>query len=217
MRGVSGKRRCKCPSPSFLSQIFDYGNTDIEKRAIFYKRLLPLLEFGRERKGIDLSQVVLTHHRLRDLGRQALTLRGGEYPKLDPLTDTGSREIRDPAREQLNQIIARVNDLFGGDATENDKLVYVNHVKGKLLESDVLVQQATSNTKEQFASSPDLGKALTNAIIDAFAAHSDLSRQALDSEIVRRGLRDVLLGPAQLYETLRKKSGESDHGCAAPP
>jgi hypothetical protein len=36
---------------TFLSQIFDYCNTGIEKRAIFYKRLLPLLEFGREREG----------------------------------------------------------------------------------------------------------------------------------------------------------------------
>jgi hypothetical protein len=36
---------------TFLSQIFNYGNTAIEKRAIFYKRLLPLLEFGREREG----------------------------------------------------------------------------------------------------------------------------------------------------------------------
>ncbi len=47
---------------AFLSQIFDYGNTAIEKRFIFYRRLLPLLEFGREREGIDLSKVVLTHH-----------------------------------------------------------------------------------------------------------------------------------------------------------
>jgi len=194
---------------AFLSQIFNYGNTDIEKRAIFFRRLLPLLEFGREREGVDLSQVVLTHHRLRNLGKQALGLPGGEYPKLEPMTETGSREIRDPLRERLDEIIARVNDLFGGDATENDKLVYVNHVKGKLLESDVLVQQASSNTKEQFAGSPDLGKALTNAIIDAFAAHSDLSKQALDSETVRRGLRDILLGPAQLYETLRNKNSAS--------
>jgi len=44
---------------SFLSQIFDYGNTDIEKRFIFYKRLIPLLEFGRERETVDLSKVVL--------------------------------------------------------------------------------------------------------------------------------------------------------------
>lgn len=199
---------------AFLGQIFDYGNTDVEKRAIFYKRLLPLLEFGREREGIDLSQVVLTHHKLRDQGRQSLVLGGGAYPKLEPLTDTGSGQIQEPERAYLKEIISRVNDLFGGDATENDKLVYVNHVKGKLLESELLAQQAASNTKEQFASSPDLGKALTNAIIDAFAAHSDLSKQALDSEIVRRGLRDILLGPARLYETLR---GNASPGSAWQP
>jgi type I restriction enzyme, R subunit len=36
---------------SFLSQIFDYANTAVEKRFLFYKRLVPLLEFGREREG----------------------------------------------------------------------------------------------------------------------------------------------------------------------
>lgn len=41
-------------------------------RALFYKRLLPLLEFGREREGIDLSKVKLTHHKLTNKGRQAL-------------------------------------------------------------------------------------------------------------------------------------------------
>jgi type I restriction enzyme R subunit len=59
---------------SFLSQIFDYGNTAIEKRSIFYKRLLPLLEFGREREGIDLSKVVLTHHNLKSQGRRPMPL-----------------------------------------------------------------------------------------------------------------------------------------------
>ncbi len=59
---------------SFLSQIFDYGNTDIEKRSIFFRRLLPLLEFGREREGVDLSKVQLTHHTLRNQGKQNLPL-----------------------------------------------------------------------------------------------------------------------------------------------
>jgi len=171
---------------------------------------LPLLEFGREREGVDLSKVVLTHHRLRDLGKQPLSLVGGEYPKLEPMTETGGHQIRDPAKELLSEIISRVNDLFGGDATENDKLVYVNNViKGKLLESEIFVQQAASNTKEQFANSPDLGSALMNAIIDAFAAHGTMSKQALESENVRRGLKDILLGPAQLYEALRDKSNNT--------
>ena len=32
-----------------------------------------------------------------------------------------------------------------------------------------------------------------------------MSKQALDSEKVRHGLRDILLGPAQLYEALRSR------------
>lgn len=54
---------------AFLSQMIDYGNTDIEKRFIFYKRLIPLLEFGRERETVDLSKVVLTHHTVRSAAR----------------------------------------------------------------------------------------------------------------------------------------------------
>ena len=41
--------------------------------------------------------------------------------------------------------------------------------------------------------------------MDALAAHTTMSKQALESERVREGLKDVLLGPAQLYEALREK------------
>lgn len=57
---------------SFLSQIFNYENTDIEKRSIFYRRLLPPLEFGRERDEVALSGVVLTHHDLKNKGKRDL-------------------------------------------------------------------------------------------------------------------------------------------------
>ena len=192
---------------SFLSQIFDYGNTDIEKRAIFFKRLLPLLEFGREREGVDLSKVVLTHHKLKEQGKRNLPLVNGEYPKLAPLTEPGSGEVREKEKIYLGEIIAKVNDLFEGELSDDDKLIYVNHVlKGKLLESQILVQQANSNTKEQFANSPDLANELMNAIMDALTAHGTMSKQALDSDRVRGGLKDILLGPAQLYESLRQQA-----------
>ena len=65
---------------------------------------------------------------------------------------------------------------------------YVNNVlKGKLLESEILVQQATNNTKEQFSNSPDLGTELMSAIMDAFTANTAMSTQSLDSERVRSG------------------------------
>ena len=193
---------------TFLSQIFDYGNTDIEKRTIFYKVLLPLLEFGREREGIDLSKVKLTHHTLKSLGRQPMILADGLPPTLSPIMDAGSGSLQVKQRAYLNEIIESVNQLFDGDLTDQDKLVYVNHVlKGKLLESDTLKQQATNNTKEQFANSPDLKSELLSAIIGALDAHGTMSRQALDSEDVRDGLKNILLNHAQLYESLRQPEG----------
>ena len=107
----------------------------------------------------------------------------------------------------MDEIIEKVNGLFEGELSDDDQLVYVNGVlKGKLLENETLVQQASSNSKEQFSNSPDLKIALLQAIMDPLDAHQTMSSQALASERVRDGLKDVLLGPAQLYEALRERS-----------
>ena len=192
---------------AFLSQIFDYGNTAIEKRFIFYKRLLPLLEFGREREGIDLSKVVLTHHNLKNQGKRDHTAGRRGDAETEPHTQNpAAARCRRRKRRGWQRSSRKVNDLFEGELTEDDRLVYVNNViKGKLLESEILVQQAANNTKEQFANSPDLSSELLNAIMDALAAHNTMSKQALESEHVRAGLKDILLGPAQLYEALRAR------------
>ena len=68
------------------------------------------------------------------------------------------------------------------------------------------VQQAANNSKEQFGNSPDLSQAILHAIMDALEAHQSMSTQALGSERIRAGLKDILLGPAQLYEALRARA-----------
>jgi len=192
---------------SFLSQIFDYGNTAIEARSTFYRRLIPLLEFGRERTTLDVSKIVLTHHKLSSQGQRPLSLGGGSDP-LKPLTATGTGTLQEKEKALLAEILTKLNELFQGDVSDDDQLIYVNNViKGKLMESETLVQQANHNSKEQFANSPALTQAILDAIIDAFEAHSTMSKQALDSSKVREGLKEVLLGPAKLYEGLRSKSG----------
>ena len=137
-----------------------------------------------------------------------MKLADGKYPELPPLAEVGTGTVRDEKKAYLAEIIEKVNDLFKGDLTDNDKLVYVNDViKGKLLESETLKKQARNNKKEQFATSPDLGKEILSAIMDALEAHETMSTQALASDELREGLKEILLGPARLYESLR---GESD-------
>lgn len=198
---------------TFLSQIFDYGNTDIEKRSIFYKQILRILEFGREREGIDLSKVMLTHHNLKNRGKQPMSLNDGENPKLEPITEAGSGTVQEKEKARLSEIIKKVNDLFGADTTDGDQLVYVSQViMGKLCESETLKQQAKANSKEQFANSPDLRDAILNAIISAYDAHTSLSKQALNSESVRDGMKDILLGQVGLYEKLKATASDATAG-----
>ena len=193
---------------AFLSQVFDYGSTAIESRFIFYKRLTPLLEFGRQREGIDLSKVVLTHHKLTSKGQKTLAL-GGEGEKLKPITESGSGSVQEKEKVFLAELLERLNDLFQGDVSDNDQVVYVNNViKGKLLESEKLTEQAANNTKEQFSNSPDLPDELVNAIIDTFDAHATMSKQALDSTEIRKRIQETLLGPGQLWEMLRAQAAD---------
>ena len=133
---------------------------------------LAVLEFGREREGIDLSKVILTHHNLKRPG-PARAARRRREPEA-----RADHRIRRRLRAGKGKSpcsprsLTKVNDLFEGELTDDDQLVYVNNViKGKLLESVILAQQATNNTKEQFANSPDLSNELLNAIMDALAAH----------------------------------------------
>jgi type I restriction enzyme R subunit len=191
----------------FLGQMFDYGNTDYEKLYLFAKMLLPLLDYGRERDGLDLSALKLTHHRMRDLGQQKLNLAGAEAgPALAPVTEVGSGQVQDKHKQRLREIIAAMNDLFEGEITEGDTVAYVDTViKEKLLESDLLRSQAVANTKEQFGNSPNLGDELMNAIMDAMAAHQTMSRQALNSDNIRGRILATLLGPGQLWEGLRAR------------
>ena len=190
---------------TFLSQIFDYGNTAVEKRAMFYKPLARLLDFGRERPGVDLSKVVLTHYHLKDGKAARLSVKERPNIPLDPLADAGRGQVQDKEKARLSEIIEKVNDLFAGDLTDEDRVAFVHHVRDKLLESEQLQAQAANNSKAQFSASPDLSNAITQAVIGALDSYTAMSTQALNSEATKQGLKSVLLDLTGLYELLRAK------------
>ena len=191
---------------TFLSQIFDYANTDFEKRAIFFRYLTRLLKFGREREGIDLSQITLTHHRLKRIDPRALPLSDKDAPKLKPVTEAGSGEVREKQTAYLSELIEKLNTIFGSDTTDGDQLSFINTLGEKTLESKRLQQQAASNTKEQFNASPDLTAEIIEAVMETMDVQQELSTRALNSTEVRDGVKHWLLNYFKLYEKLRDRA-----------
>jgi type I restriction enzyme R subunit len=180
---------------SFLSQIVNYADTDLEKHTIYLRLLLPLLDENAASVDIDLSTVLLTHYNLRKVAEGDLGLHKGteQQPWVPGAVAAGSGAAQTPEQIKLREIIVKLNQLFEGDLTDNDLLNYARTVTDKLVENPVLVQQHGANTAAQFAASTDFHKAVEDAVVKAYDTHSQMAGQVLSSEAVMTGFRSVVL------------------------
>jgi type I restriction enzyme R subunit len=195
----------------FLSQIVDYGSdTALEKRAIYFRHLAPLLEIPGGKEPIDLSRVILTHYNIKDLGQHQLPHAGGDGDdsKLTPMTAMGSAKLHAPDLVRLREIIQKMNDLFEGELTDADQINFVNHIRDKMLENPVLAQQAAANKRDQFAASPDFHEAMMTAVVNAYDNHMSMSEQVLKKDNVKAGLKEILKD--LVYEAFAKGLPSSD-------
>jgi type I restriction enzyme R subunit len=155
---------------------------------------------------VDLSTVVMTHYNLRQVSAGSLGL---STPAIDPsyvptASDVGTGKAKDAEMVKLQQLIAKLNDLFEGELSENDLLNYARTVSDKITEQSVLVQQFQANTEAQFAASTDFKQAVQNAVVKAYDSNSKMTSQVLSNELVMTGFRDVVL---QLFADKINKGG----------
>jgi type I restriction enzyme R subunit len=158
----------------FMSQIVEYGSAALEKRSIFYRLLDKRLRDRVDRDDIDLSSLSLVAVRQVDRGKADLGL--GERVGLKGMTDAGSAEKKDPKMVALQEVIDRLNDLFGTEefsASQPDS--FVRALVDRMLENEALVQQARVNTVKQFAESPDFDEAVVDAVTDNQGAHKKIA------------------------------------------
>jgi type I restriction enzyme R subunit len=193
----------------FLAQLIDYHDTTLEKRAIFYRLLAPLITDENRDRSIDLSDVKLTHFSLRKGADADLELDEGGNP-LPPFSAVGTGTAKDPEYVRLRQIIDTMNTLFEGETlTENDMVGFSQYVGGKFGESAVLKDQAGVNTLEQFLASPDLSTAFMDAVIDSESNFRNMSDQVLGSKPIQVAILALLA--KDFYEKHgRAASADSD-------
>jgi type I restriction enzyme, R subunit len=158
----------------FMSQIIDYGDPALEKKQIYLRNLDRVIQPDNYTAPIDLSDVVLKHVKQIDRGRIDIGL--GVRVGLSGITAAGSGEKRDPKMVAFQQVLDRLNDLFGSeDFTESQKVSFLEAMLRTLLDDDSLVQQAKVNSAKQFVESPDFDYAVTGAVADNQGAHEKMS------------------------------------------
>jgi type I restriction enzyme R subunit len=183
----------------FLSQIVDFADTDLEKRSIYYKHLLPVLRVNDAKVSLDLSGVVLAKYALKDKGRAQLQL-SGEDALLKPPTEVGTGQAKDPVLVTWEEIIQQANLPFEGE--ELDAVAhFVEGVRRELIKNETLQKQAQNNSRSHFGSSPHLEKAVTDAVSNSMDSHYNLSLQALGDKTKMQSLLKML--SELIYEELQ--------------
>lgn len=160
----------------FLSQIVNYQDTDLEKRSLYLRFLARQITAKNRKQEIDFTTVELTHIKQTRTADRTLDLGTGEARTLKPITDTGSGQARDPRMVRLQEILAKVNDLFAGeDFTPAEQRSWVEGVVTVLMDDDTIQTQATNNSKKQFMESPDLSDAVIEAVLGNQTTHNKMA------------------------------------------
>lgn len=190
----------------FISQARNLEDTGLPRRHYFFRRILPQLRTATVDEPIDISQVELRSYRISKGETVKLTLEQG--PGLDPITAIGSGAVHEKHRDELQKIIDKLNERYGGKHPPGAVDYTFNNVLMRLSRDEELAEQAQHNTSHQFEESPALPRAFARAMMRARSETPQIIDDVLgDSEIFAELARAI---PAMLYETFRKNGRPED-------
>jgi type I restriction enzyme R subunit len=168
---------------SFLSQIINYADTDLEKHFIFLTYLAREIRDSSKHEEPDLSDVSMERFAIRAGEAQKLSL-GGNTVTLSPVTKAGGGTAHDPAMVLLAQAVQQLNELFAHeDITGADTTGLLVWVSEKAAEDATLAKQAQANPLNNFLISPDLENTVKETLIAASGNSAKMTEALLQDQL----------------------------------
>lgn len=188
----------------FMSQVIDYGDTDLEKLCVYLRQLVRVIDVDRVATDVDLSDLVLKRVKQIDRGKAPITL-GSVDASLPPISGAGSGGVnQDPQLVRLVEVIARINDLFGGELGPAEIEGFVKPVAAKAEGAPGIADQIDNNAKDQFLDSQDLRESIVDAAFDLESAVGKLSGATMGDDA--RAEKLIRIIGEFMWETRRERS-----------
>ncbi len=131
---------------AFLSQVITFVDADLEKLYVFGRLLLRKLPIERDRLPVEVQQSIdIESYRVQQTRTGKIELKRGtqELPSIGP---QGSRTAAEEL-EALSAIIRVLNERFGTDFTEEDR-VFIKQLEERIATNPALESSVRVNTKE---------------------------------------------------------------------
>ena len=187
---------------SFLSQLMPFSDVNLEKMYIFNKFLIKKLPTINNPLPYNVLQDV-------DMDSYKIVKKGEEEVKLytegelGPMTETVGGSQTD-TYEKLSKIIKELNDAFGTEFKDDDK-VFLGRVKDNLLENRELLNKMENNPKENVKVvfdgyfDKEMDKLLNN--------NMKLYKKVTDNEKFREKLKSALFDLVYFEYNKQSKNG----------
>lgn len=163
---------------AFASQIIPYSDQELEMLYSFGRYLVPHLDLGDT--GMiphPEKEVELHYYRLEKVMSGSIAMEGGEQYGVKSPTAVGTGKAKDEDKP-LSEIIQTLNDRFGTDFTDEDRLFF-EQIKEKAANDERIIQTAMANPLDKF----ELG---IKAIIESLM----MQRMSENDSIVTRYMDD---------------------------
>ncbi len=132
---------------AFLSQVVTFADADLEKFYEFSRLLLRKLPISRERLPADIQQhIALDSYRIQQTSRGKIKLEEGER-ELEAQSLKSAIAPEPKELEPLSQIIQQLNQRFGTDFSDSDK-VFIEQLETQLDNSATLKASIRVNSPE---------------------------------------------------------------------
>jgi type I restriction enzyme R subunit len=186
---------------SFVSQIATFTDPALERDYVYCRALSYYLRGTDTVERLDLgAEVELTHLRHQMTFTGSLTLES-EVSEVRSFSGAGQGSQQELDLEHLSSIVEILNDRFGTDLTDTDKLLFDQFEAGWIADVE-LADQAHNNSLDNFRLVFD--KKFLQTIITRVDTNDEIFKKILDDEDFRATLGEFYL--RKVYEQLRTGS-----------
>mgnify|MGYP001209312431 CR=1 FL=1 len=184
---------------SFILQIGPFADIELHKLYIYLNYLFKKLP-KHASEGIDLADdVALSYYRNEKVFEGSISLQSGEDSKLKP-TSFGKGTTPEEEKEKLSSIIERLNDRFGTDFSDTDRLSY-EQIKEDIVNNEDLVQKAKVNTKDNFKFSYE--EAFIDIVIERMSQNEKFFMKMLEDSDFKNTVMNYMFD--EIYQDITQK------------
>ena len=191
---------------SFLSQLIPFSDVGLEKLFIFNKFLLKKLPTINNPLPFNILQDVdMDSYKIVDKGKRSIVLN--PEGELKPITE-GVGEFREDSYQKLSKILTELNDAFGTDFSEDDK-VFLGRVKDHLLENKDLINKMENNSKQNVKAVFD--RYFNQEMTKLLNSNMKFYKKLVDNDKLRLKLKSSLFNILYFEFNKKKKKEKSKY------